>query len=237
MDLVPGYREIRPPEGLRDVVHALWVRVTAAGDQVRVLPDASADVVWRQGHGTQLVGPDTTARLLSYEESTVLIGMRFRPGAAGAAIGIPLQEVRDVQVDVAEVDRAFDVDAELAPAGVLAQFLAAAAERRGDPLVTDAVRRLAHADVRDVARELAISERQLLRRFQASVGYGPKTLARVLRFRRFVDAVDRGESDLARLALDAGYADQAHLTREIRRMAGLTPHAFVRSRGTGQAPT
>jgi methylphosphotriester-DNA--protein-cysteine methyltransferase len=230
MDLVPGYRELPPPEGLLDVVQTLWVRVTAAGDEVRVLPDASADVVWRQGRGTQLVGPDTSAKLLRYDESTVVIGMRFRPGAAGAAIGIPLQELRDVRVDVADVDRAFAVDAELAPADVIARFLAAAAERQCDPLVTDAVRRLADSDVRAVARELAISERQLLRRFHASVGYGPKTLARVLRFRRFVDAVDRGETDLVALALDAGYADQAHLTRETGRLAGLTPQAFVRSR-------
>ena len=56
-----------------------------------------------------------------------------------------------------------------------------------------------------------MSERQLLRRFRVAAGYGPKTLARVLRFARFVGGTDRGRSDIARLALDFGYADQAHL--------------------------
>jgi methylphosphotriester-DNA--protein-cysteine methyltransferase len=81
-----------------------------------------------------------------------------------------------------------------------------------------------------MARDLGVSERQLRRRFHAAVGYGPKTLARILRFRRFVDAIDRGRSDLAALAFDAGYADQAHLTRETRRLAGLPPAIFMRAR-------
>jgi AraC-like DNA-binding protein len=86
-------------------------------------------------------------------------------------------------------------------------------------------------DVRDVARDLAISERQLRRRFAAAVGYGPKTLERVLRFGRFVEAIDRrGGTELAALALDTGYADQAHLTRETVRLTGLSPAAFARAR-------
>jgi AraC-like DNA-binding protein len=77
--------------------------------------------------------------------------------------------------------------------------------------------------------------RQLRRRCHAVVGYGPKTLQRVLRFRRFVSRIDAGPGgpgalDLAALAAHAGYADQAHLTRECRQLAGLTPTALVRAR-------
>jgi AraC-like DNA-binding protein len=230
MELVPGYREMPPPEALRGVVDCLWVRVTGTADDVRVLPDGCTDVVWRQGHGATVAGPDTTAKLFGYSETELLVGIRFLPGAGGGVLGVPLDEVRDLHVDVVDVDRAFDIDADLAPADVLAGFLSAAADRQGDPIVAEAVRRLARQDVRDVARDLAISERQLLRRFRAAVGYGPKTLARVMRFRRFVEAVDAGQGDLASLALDAGYADQAHLTREATRLAGVTPLAFARAR-------
>jgi AraC-like DNA-binding protein len=79
--------------------------------------------------------------------------------------------------------------------------------------------------------------RQLRRRCHAVVGYGPKTLQRVLRFRRFVARLDAGPPngqdihDLAALAALAGYADQAHLTRECRALAGLTPGALARQRG------
>jgi AraC-like DNA-binding protein len=71
--------------------------------------------------------------------------------------------------------------------------------------------------VADLARELGLSERQLLRRFDDAVGYGPKVLARVLRLLEL-----RGDG-LAALALQAGYADQAHMSAEARRLTGLTP--------------
>jgi AraC-like DNA-binding protein len=226
MDLSPGYRELRPPRALRDVVACLWVRVNQTGDDVRVIPDACSDVVWQQGEGTTVVGPDTTPKDVGVSPGDVMVGMRFLPGAGGGALGVPLDALRDLRVEAAEIDRAFDVAGDLAPAEVVARFLAAAAGREPDPLVAEAARRLAREDVRTVARD-----RQLRRRFQAAVGYGPKTLAQVLRFRRFVDAIDDGRADLAALAFDIGYADQAHLTREATRLAGMPPARFARTRG------
>ena len=230
VDLTPGYRELAPPPELRDVVACLWVRVHASGDDVRVVPDACSDVVWQQGEGTTVVGPDTGAKLVAGAPGDILIGMRFRPGAGGGALRTPLDALRDQRVEASEVDRAFDLAGDLAPADVIAGFLAAVAGRRPDELVAEAARRLGAADVRTVARELSISDRQLRRRFHTAVGYGPKTLERVLRFRRFVNAIDDGRADLAALAFDVGYADQAHLTREATRLAGLPPAAFVRDR-------
>jgi methylphosphotriester-DNA--protein-cysteine methyltransferase len=55
------------------------------------------------------------------------------------------------------------------------------------------------------------------------IGYGPKTLHRVLRFQRFMRHLTLPNIDLAAAAAVAGYADQAHLSRESRRLAGLTP--------------
>jgi AraC-like DNA-binding protein len=97
-----------------------------------------------------------------------------------------------------------------------------------DPLVLAATRRLGFPGSRvdRLAESLGISDRQLRRRFHNAVGYGPKTLDRVLRFRRLVaqlGAVATGESDLARVAADLGYADQAHMTRDCVRLSGMTP--------------
>jgi transcriptional regulator GlxA family with amidase domain len=86
------------------------------------------------------------------------------------------------------------------------------------------------------ARAAGLSERQLRRRFERAVGYGPATLARVLRFQRFLhraNAPDSAGAPLARLAAEAGYADQAHLARECRRLSGLPPSALL---ATGAAP-
>jgi len=230
VDLSPGYRELAPPRELRDVVACLWIRVHGTGDDVRIVPDACSDVVWQQGEGTTVVGPDTSAKLVVGAPGDVLIGMRFQPGAGGGALGVPLGALRDLRVEAGEVDRAFDVAGDLAPAEVIGRFLGAVAGREPDLLVAEAARRLSTQDVQTVARELFVSDRQLRRRFHSAVGYGPKTLARVLRFRRFVDAIDDGRADLAALAFDIGYADQAHLTREATRLAGLPPAALVRDR-------
>lgn len=194
------------------------------------MPDGASDVIWCQGHGTTIVGPDTSARAYPRAAGELLIGLRFRPGAGGGGIGVPLDELRDQQVDAREIDRAFDLDGDLPPAAVLRALLAAAADRRPDPVVLAAAPRVADHGVAALAGELAISERQLRRRFHAAVGYGPGTLARVLRFRRFLALVDSGRDDLAGLAFDAGYADQAHLTRESRRLAGLSPRGVIQGR-------
>jgi AraC-like DNA-binding protein len=164
----PGYREFSAPAALRGTVACLWVRVSETAQQVRVVPDGCTDVVWRHGEGTTFVGPDTAAKLVDCAPGDITVGIRFLPGAGGEAL---------------------DVDAGAAPTEVLARLAAAATGRQADPLVVVAARRIGQGRTSALARELGISERQLRRRFHAAVGYGPKTLARVLRFRRFVDAV------------------------------------------------
>ncbi|KIF01854.1 transcriptional regulator [Streptomyces sp. RSD-27] len=74
-----------------------------------------------------------------------------------------------------------------------------------------------------LADEVGWSRSYLVRRFTEQVGLTPKTSARVLRFRRAAQLLARGPVDLATLAAGCGFYDQAHLTREFRALAGLTP--------------
>jgi len=226
----PGYREMPAPKALRDIVACLWIRAIDSEEDVRIVPDGCADVVWQRGRGVTIAGPDTDAKIVSCTRDDLLVGIRFLPGAGGAALGLPLDELRNLRVAAADVERAFVVDPDCEPPDVVERFISAAADREADPLVSEAARRIERFDVRTIARELWVSERQLRRRFNSAVGYGPRTLARVLRFHRFVEAVDGGRTDLAALALDSGYADQAHLTRETTRLAGLSPLALIRAR-------
>jgi AraC-like DNA-binding protein len=106
-----------------------------------------------------------------------------------------------------------------------------------DPLVGEAVRLLRWStdDVASLTSSLHISERQLRRRFQTATGLAPKPLHRVLRFQRFLSlaqhAIASGaapaEDGIARLAAEAGYADQPHLNRECVRLTGASPGAFL----------
>lgn len=208
----------------------LWVRTASASGAVRVMPDGCIDAVWQQGVGVTIAGPDTTAKLIERSAGDLLVGIRFLPGAGGPALGMPVDGLRDLHVDARDVHPELDLDGEHSPDEVLARFARLSAGGRSDPLVAEAVQRIDRQDVRSISRELWVSERQLRRRFHAAVGYGPRTLARVLRFQRFVDAINRGRADLAAVAFELGYADQAHLTREVRSLSGLTPGAMVRAR-------
>jgi methylphosphotriester-DNA--protein-cysteine methyltransferase len=105
-----------------------------------------------------------------------------------------------------------------------------AVARRGaqpDPLVRAAAWRLSlpGARVAGTAAALGVSERQLHRRMLTAVGYGPKMLARVARLRRLV-ALD--DDSLASRAFRAGYASQAHMNEEVRRLTDSTPVRFLK---------
>jgi len=79
-----------------------------------------------------------------------------------------------------------------------------------------------------LAEEVGISRRQLHRQCRAALGYGPKTFAGIVRFQRFLaDASRPGRCRLAEAAIRSGYADQPHLTREVQRLAGLSPARLV----------
>jgi AraC-like DNA-binding protein len=253
MQLRPGYREWAPPRELRPAVSCLWTSVVATGDPTLVLPDGCIDLIWQQGHGAFVAGPDTGPASSALPAGTVLAGVRLRPGAGGPAIGLPLTELRDQRVDVAELrgELAARLPGDLSPGRALSQLIAAttgmAAQGPPDRLVSEAARRLANSVTREgggaergwgtgeLARDLGVSERQFRRRCLDTVGYGPKTLQRVLRFRRFVSRLDAAEGrlDLAMVAAETGYADQAHLTRESVRLAGLPPAALARIRDGG----
>jgi AraC-like DNA-binding protein len=251
-DLPPGYTEWPAPAGLRGAVACLWAQVTPDGGRDRdslVLPDACTDLIWEPGRGAYVAGPDTGPVLTVMKAGTTVIGVRFRPWAGGPALGVPLSELRDQRVDLEDL-RCHDarrLPGTLDPdtAVIRALELAAALIADGDPDPAAARAAVLLADPRaraeDVAAEVGLSMRQLRRRCHAVVGYGPKTLQRILRFRRFVSRIDAGlpsgqaAHDLAALAVQVGYADQAHLTRECRALAGLTPAARARQRGPAAA--
>jgi AraC-like DNA-binding protein len=202
-----------------------------------VTPDGCTDLIWQSGHGAYVAGPDTGPVPAPLPPGTIVIGARFRPGAGGAAFGIPLAALRDQRVGLADclpaLARALPGD--LPPDIALEVVTSAAAQLASsgppDHAVMHGARLLAgHGRVAELSAELGISERQLLRRFDTAVGYGPKTLHRVLRFQRVMRQLEAAGPgpDLAELAVRSGYADQAHMTREITRLAGRPPGTLIR---------
>jgi transcriptional regulator GlxA family with amidase domain len=102
-----------------------------------------------------------------------------------------------------------------------------------DPVVSQVVDRLMsgrRADVAPTAAALGISERQFRRRFQTATGLAPTTLHRILRFQRFLALAGTRplpSTQVAQLAVEAGFADQAHLSRAAARLEGRSPRTFL----------
>ena len=246
-----GYKEWAPAPALARHVACTWAgRMGPAGETYvrRVLPDGCVDIVW-DGDRLVVAGPDTGPVDVDPRPSGFYVGVRFRTGLAPTVLGVPSSALLDLRVDAEAVlgteraGRLAERLSELASspgslrtvAAELEDAVAAWLPRSADPdpLVEAAVAALGERDmvarpVAALADRLGVSERHLHRRCQAAVGYGPKTLDRVLRFRRFLALAEVTPlAGLARLAVAAGYADQPHLNRECARLAGTTPATLV----------
>ncbi|GAA4607151.1 helix-turn-helix transcriptional regulator [Actinoplanes octamycinicus] len=231
-----GYEEWAPPAALRGAAVCLW-RSTIPQDRPErapILPDGCVDLIWESGRGAFLAGPDTRPVPDRTPGGRTLVGVRLRPGAGGTLLGVPLEPLRNLRPDLTDLRpaAAAGLPGDLPPAEALRRLVrltgVLSEERPPDPALLEAARLLRDPRLRvpDLGEHLGIGDRQLRRRFSAAVGYGPKTLQRVFRFRRFLSLL--GEGNAAELAARLGYTDQAHLTRESVEFAGLPPAALAR---------
>jgi AraC-like DNA-binding protein len=233
------YRELEARPALRDHLVCVWYRTVPPDGEprpARVLPDACIDLVWEAGRPVLVAGPDTGPVVADLVPGTLLVGARFRPGRAPELLGVAARELRDARPALSELwgEAAARRLAESDAAGSIPAMLDAVqrevetrlgAARPSDPVAPAA---LAWARGRGgldrLGEALDVGDRQLLRRVEERFGYGPAVLRRVLRLQRLLAVAARHPRPaLADLALAAGYADQAHMTRECGRLAGLSP--------------
>ncbi|MFD5390142.1 helix-turn-helix domain-containing protein [Streptomyces sp. NPDC127074] len=218
---------------------AVWARTAGTGPQ-RVLPDGCTDLIWSEAgpDGELLVaGPDTRARLAPGPPGTRAVGLRFAPGQGPAVLGVPAHELRDQLVPLAALwpgaevrrltERIADAQRTAARQAAQGRLLEDAALGRlrtaepPDPVLAAVVAGVSRGTgVAGIAAAVGLGERQLHRRSLAAFGYGPKTLGRVLRLNRALDLARTGVP-YAAVAATAGYADQAHLAREVRALTGV----------------
>ncbi|GAY10713.1 transcriptional regulator, AraC family [Pseudonocardia sp. N23] len=203
------------------------------GADAHVLPDGCMDLMWIDDH-VVVAGPDTAAHTVRRSPGAAAHGLRLHPGAAPALLGVPATALRDQRVPLTELDPAAAdrtaraVDAGRDPLTALARLAHELRAGNGapDPAVHAAARLIAAGrSVADTADALGWTVRTLHRRAGAAFGYGPTTLRRVLRFRVAVALLAAGRAP-ADVAAHAGYADQPHLSREIRDLSGLTAAAL-----------
>jgi AraC-like DNA-binding protein len=210
----------------------LWTRTTD-GSAYRILPDGCMDLLWIEGE-LVVAGPDTRAYIGASEPGTRHAAIRFAPGTAPGFLGVPAREILDTRVPLAELwsagrarrlaDR---VSTAANPALALEEAAVSLFDESPDGLagqVLTGVRQGVHVPA--LADSIGLSERQLHRRCLDAFGYGPKMLARVLRMNAALDRARAGLA-LAEVAIQTGYSDQAHFTREIKALTGVPPRVLL----------
>ena len=240
----PYYHETRPSADLRDVVACRWVRVVRLGGArglSPIIPDGCADILVYDDAPPHVAGPDATTRWTTLGEGTVITGLRLRPGAVRMVFGCDAGLILDGGALLSDLaPGAAFLHQRLLVAGSLAQrhallevWVRDAIARNpiGDRAVVAACRRLAanpRLEIGELSRRLDWTARTLHRHFRAACGYGPKHFQRIMRIQTAIRAVHAtAPAPLADVAHAAGFADQAHMTRDFRDITGFSPRQYL----------
>jgi AraC-like DNA-binding protein len=211
----------------------LWQRqLDSAPVGTPIMPDGCLDLLW-DGNRLFVAGPDTAARWHQSPAGTTYVALRFSGGIGPTLLGVPADELRDRTVNLDELwpghkVRVLTEQVEADPAAVLEAWVVKSAARCDQDPLGPRVLAMAKAGtpIAVMAERLRISPRQLHRRCLPAFGYGPRHLSRIVRFQRALEEVRCGVP-LAQVAAAGGYADQAHLSREVRALAGTTPRRLL----------
>jgi len=231
------YLERAPLPRLAGLVRTVWIQKTGDLPYVqRHLPTGGVEIHFPMGGRPQLLGPLTGPQVEVLPAHTTIVGVRFLPGAA-PPLPAGLDDLVDQRLSLTDlwgstVDRLEETIARAGTPerGLLALQAELLPSLRVDPLVREAVLALMPwrpVTVDDLAGHLALSVSQLRRRCLRATGLSPKALQRTLRFQGFLALAQAGAASVAGLAVDVGYADQAHLSRECLRLTGLTPRGLL----------
>jgi AraC-like DNA-binding protein len=214
-------------------------------DETRVYADDGTRQCMRSA-GAVLGGPMRCSQIIDTAEQIRVMGVVFRPGGAYAFTGEDLAAMAGRDIDLhdlfgATADRLRQRLLETPTPAHRLELLEEWLRRRlrapaPNPAIAHAIAALNRVPqvthIPHVARAVGMSDSRFTTLFRRQVGMNPKHYARLMRFRAVIaHAHYRDAVDWSAVAADCGYCDQAHLSHEFRNFAGLTPSAFMASRG------
>jgi AraC-like DNA-binding protein len=238
----------RPPHAKERVLPtgALQLIINLAHDEIRVYDPAEMDRS-RRFPGSLVAGAGSRFGVIDAAIHTSAIGVAFKPGGAFPFLGVPARDLRDADTPLETLwgagagelrDRLLYSGTPAARFGLLQRALLAHArsplERRPEVALAlgEFGRDPGGATVEEVAARAGLSHRRFIEVFADEVGLTPKVYRRVRRFQRALRTTEGSQPvDWPDVALECGYYDQAHLARDFRAFAGLSPTAYLTQRG------
>ena len=247
------YAEYLPSPRLATLVERFWLlEGVAAGAADAIIPDGRVELIfhygapfWRHeldGRVTKqpaslLVGQMMEPVVLAPQGVAGVAAIRLRPAAARSLLGFSLQEVSGRFVDLEALfpslpslcDRLAEGPDDMARIRVLEAWLLERARLDTRPhveaIVAAIIRSGGRAPIDALAAQSGASLRQLERHFRDDVGLTPKALSRIVRLQSALKLVREGRA-LTDVALECGFYDQAHMTRDFREIAAMSPGAW-----------
>lgn len=239
-----SYRQYEPCPALKSYVDAYWTIKTAkVSPRInRILPDGCVDIIYNAGddfvdlsekrimknEGVYLVGTMTEYLDTMSQDFSNLIGIRFKPlGFASFFRTFSLHEVTNDRIDFecAQLPRLTELT-DLSK-GIVDDFLLRHLKydfQEIRSMVLDIERSHGRITVHSLAKEHAMSSRQMERKFKQLIGLSPKEYINFIRYRSAYDAIQRQPStSLSEIAFETGYFDHAHLTHEVKKYSGFLP--------------
>lgn len=235
-DAPPHPRERILPSGTIELV------INLRDDEIRIYDPSHPDRCTRYS-GAILSGTYSRFFVIDPLQHASILGVHFRPGGAFPFLGTPASELADTHVDLETLwgPPAAELRERLCAAvtpverfSLLEQALLSRLRRPPElhaavPVALDMFEPTGAAvRVRDVARDIGLSQRRFIQVFAAEVGLTPKLYCRVRRFQRARTLVRQAAApDWARVAVDCGYFDQSHLIRDFLAFSGLSPADYL----------
>ncbi|WP_179473802.1 helix-turn-helix domain-containing protein [Chryseobacterium sp. H1D6B] len=257
------HQEFEPPEELRDTIKCFWYNRRDSGDEqmsFEVIPDGYAEIIFHFGSGCSISHNDGLHLLpspfmmgllnqpvhFSAKNCLEIIGIRCFPWTVFDLLGLPSGKsgvhvfehpVAQLQTRLNTLVQAGTIDE--AVAEVKEYFLKIRSQVDVDSMLFKAGTAMSKAKgsipVSEVATAAHATVRTLERKFKQSSGYTVKDVSGLMRFEQVRNQLwHHPESNIAALAVELGYTDQSHLSREFKRYTGTTPAAFARKAKKGK---
>jgi AraC-like DNA-binding protein len=243
------YEEQAPSVALSDLISRFWIFEAEEGDPAQinhvVMPDGACnltlvEVIPSGDLHISLSGPSSVAMRVQFLKGMRFQGIRIQPGAVRAFLGVDAATVIGKSIPLAMIlpDIYATLGSRLSPlpqslddfSRIAEEVFAARTDRRPmldgkvQQVVTALIQSEGSESLKSLLQSSGLSERQLRRRFVAEVGLTPKVFSRLRRVRRAcADLVQNQSLGVAGISYEHGFADQAHFSRELRSIFGLSP--------------
>ena len=250
------YFEIQPGPAVSSFIKCYWMLEDNDPEPhpQTIVPDGRSELIinlansfqhemqgtWHNQPEVFLVGQITGPFIVRSDRPVRTIGIRFHPHGASRLFRMPMFELTDMAISLADVSKdLLDQVNRLRELPSLAQqirslensMLAHAEQNEEDRLISFAVNQFERTNgmlgIRELSDSLGLSPRQFERRFRTTVGIPPKLFSRMQRFQHVFQTMEQSDAKWVDAAVTCGYYDQAHLIRDFREFSGTTPTNLI----------